>query len=272
MARRWRGNLPLLMAGLLLQTGCVMTSPFSNVEPPSSGPDPLAKSGSTLPVDKSIELQLRLADKYQKTGNLGEAAAQLEMVHREDPNYPGIDRRLANLKDEIGQLQTSIKEHEKRLAENPKDPVRHNDLGWVYYDLGSWSQAEKCFRQAVALNPTYQLAWNNLGLTLGQQERYQESMEAFLKVVSPAEAECNMAFIFRTQGKRDEARQAYVRALDQNPTLQVALIGLKQLDGPGDAPPDQRTSAKPAMHEPQPHPTDVFPSPFPTSATSRPGS
>jgi Tfp pilus assembly protein PilF len=225
MARRFRGSLPLLMAGLLLQTGCV-TMPQWDAAPA----DPAAKSGTTLPQKESAELHLNLADKFEKNRNLGEAAAQLEMARKENPGLKDVDHRLAILYDEIGKLQTALKEYEKKLAANPKDPVLLNDIGWCYYDLGSWGQAEKSFRQAVAVNPDYKLAWNNLGLTLGQQERYTESKDAFLKVVSPAEAECNLAFIFLTQGKRSDAWSAYQRAVQLDPSSLMARTMLAKLE------------------------------------------
>jgi Tfp pilus assembly protein PilF len=149
------------------------------------------------------------------------------------------------VRDSVGKQQKALEQLQKKLAARPKDPDLLNDVGWFHYDCGNWAEAERYFRQAVAANPQYKRAWINLGLTLGQQERYPESMDAFLKAVHPAEAECNLAFVYLTQGMRVEARAAYERALKQEPTSQLARAALARLDETGGAPAVLGPPAKP---------------------------
>jgi tetratricopeptide (TPR) repeat protein len=116
------------------------------------------------------------------------------------------------------------------LAAHPKDPDLLNDVGMCHYNRREWTEAEKYFRQTVELNPQHQCAWINLGLTLGFEQRYPEAMDAFHKVQGAAEAECNIGFIYFTQGKHAEAKAAYYRALAADPQSQLALGALRALD------------------------------------------
>ena len=126
-----------------------------------------------------------------------------------------------------------MEEYQKLLKPSPKDADLLNDVGYCYYNQGKWSEAEKYLRQALAINPKLARAWINLGMTLAQQNRIEESLEAFAKVVSPAQAQCNLAFIWTTQGKREEAKAAYRKALTLEPNLAPARIAfLAKLEQP----------------------------------------
>jgi tetratricopeptide (TPR) repeat protein len=108
----------------------------------------------------------------------------------------------------------------------------HNDVGYSHYQRGEWQEAERWFRQALALAPGHARAAVNLGLALGQQGRYGEALAAFEQAVSPAEALVNLAFVYQTQGKREEAKQAYRKALELQPDLDLARRALAKLEAP----------------------------------------
>src|SRR5262249_57924483 len=109
---------------------------------------------------------------------------------------------------------------------HPRDANLLNDLGYSYYNHGDWQEAERWLRKSLAVDSHHQRAWINLGMTLGQQERYDESVEAFGHAVRPAEAHCNLAFILTTQGRRQEARQEYEKALALEPGQRLARAAL----------------------------------------------
>ncbi len=149
-----------------------------------------------------------------------------------------------------------MEEYKLLLSKSPRDADLLNDIGYCYYNQGKWSEAEKFLRQALAVNAKHARAWINLGMALAQDHRYQESLEAFTKVVNPAQAQCNLAFIWLTQGKREEAVAAYRQALAMEPNLGVARAALERLERPGvpaaPAPMPEhvtRNNAEPVSHE-----------------------
>jgi tetratricopeptide (TPR) repeat protein len=64
----------------------------------------------------------------------------------------------------------------------------------------------------------------------GQLQRYPEALAAFTRAVGPAQGQCNLAFIYSTQGQHGKAREAWQKALELEPALQVARAALAKLD------------------------------------------
>jgi hypothetical protein len=81
-------------------------------------------------------------------------------------------------------------------------------------------------------------ASSNLGLVLGQEGRFQEAFEAFRDAgSSEADAHSNLAFIFLTKGKLEDARRECLVAQQLNPACKPARNMLAKMDAEGkDAP------------------------------------
>jgi tetratricopeptide (TPR) repeat protein len=160
------------------------------------------------------------------------------------------------LYDRLGNATRAVPEFERAVKEHPRDADLLNDLGYHHYNLGRWAEAEKTLRQAVEINPKHTCAWTNLGMTLAQQGRTRESLEAFGHCVGPAEAQCNLGFLLTTQGKREEAKSAYHEALRLEPGLQLAKSALAKLEEPaghGAAAPDAPTAGTQSSPWPSVH-------------------
>jgi tetratricopeptide (TPR) repeat protein len=201
-----------------------------------------AKKPQELPPDEAAAVCMNLGRTLEKTGHDAEAAGQYEKAREYNPRAE-VAHRLAVVYDRMGNYPRAVAEYQKALEAHPKDADVLNDLGYHYYCRGQWLEAEKHLQQAVEVNAKHRAAWINLGMTLGQQERYSESLGAFAKAVSPAEAQCNLAFILTTQGKRDQARQAYREALALEPDLHLARAALAKLEKAGQGSPARPGSA-----------------------------
>jgi Flp pilus assembly protein TadD len=183
-----------------------------------------------LPPEQASRLCLATAQEMEKSGSEGTAISLYEKARLDDPRKePQICRRLAILYDRQGNFTKALEEYQKSLQLNPHDADLLNDLGYSYYSRGKLDEAEKALRQALACDGKHARAWVNLGMTLGAQGRYAESLEAFCKAVPPAEAHCNLAFLLTTQKKWAEASQEYHAALGLNPNLVLAQASLEKL-------------------------------------------
>ena len=65
---------------------------------------------------------------------------------------------------------------------DPQDPGIQNDIGIIQLNAGQTIEAEKSFRSAINLDPTYQEAFYNLGKVLMTHERYVEAIDNFVTV------------------------------------------------------------------------------------------
>jgi tetratricopeptide (TPR) repeat protein len=215
------------------QAGCLTTHPDSMASVLDTHADPKTKPAKPLPPDESAELCRHMAETLSQSGHLREAVGQYELARQYNPKSP-VAHPLALLLDQLGQDDAAEAEFTKALAAEPKNADLYNDLGYHHYTRANWAEAEKYLRHALALNAQHAPAWNNLGMVLAQQERYGESLDAFGKILRPAEAQCNLAFILTTQGKRSDAAESYRRALSLEPNNHLARAALAKLERASD--------------------------------------
>ncbi|HVN85975.1 MAG TPA: tetratricopeptide repeat protein [Candidatus Binatia bacterium] len=85
-----------------------------------------------------------------------------------------------------------------------------------------WKGAEKKFREAIALQPEFPEAWNELGHALKNQERYDESIKAYEQALrlrpNYVQALEYLGEAYVKMGKLDQARAVLARLqpLDQH--------------------------------------------------------
>lgn len=233
----WLGGLCFLSA-----TGC--TLPFSsNLGQP--GHEQLAniKSQNLVPSvssnksadpdlapDKAAKLCLATGEELEKNGHLDQAIHQYELALQHQANQPLVHKKLAGCLAQQQKYDLAIAQYQKGLALAPKDPDILNDLGFTYYEMEDFANAEKYLKQAIANRQNHQRAFGNLGLVLGRQQKWKESLEAFKKAGPPATAQANLAAMYLAAGQKDEARKCCNIALGLDPQLQSAKDLLAKLD------------------------------------------
>jgi Tfp pilus assembly protein PilF len=282
MSRRSAGPVWVVLLGLLPGLGCAtatMPAPLAPLTPvtarlTSSSAKPTAPD---LPPAQAADLCVMLGRSLEHEGHDLEAIGQYELARHYKADTD-VSRRLAVLYDRVGDASRAMPEYERAVKAHPRDPDLLNDLGYHHYNLGRWADAEKALRQALEIDPRHGNAWTNLGMTLAQEGRHKESLEAFQHCVSAGEAQCNLGFLLTTQGNRKEARAAYEEALRLQPGLRLAQAALAKLDeAPRPAPAAKPTPATPpepsslvAAASPKPKPEPSGPAPAAPPAPPQP--
>jgi tetratricopeptide (TPR) repeat protein len=104
------------------------------------------------------------------------------------------------------------------------------DLGYCYYLQGQLPKAESALAKATKIDPSNHRYWNNLGLVVGYQGRYEDALDCFRKSGSEADAHYNLAFIFAGQERVDDAKRRFQMALAHDPTHRRAREALASFD------------------------------------------
>jgi len=104
-----------------------------------------------------------------------------------------------------------------------------SDYGYLLYLQNRLDVAEQVLRDALAREPYHHSANTNLGLVLGMQRRFSESLAAFRRAGSEAEAHANLAYTLTQLGDMSLAKEQYLRALKLDNTMRPAATALLQL-------------------------------------------
>jgi Tfp pilus assembly protein PilF len=236
MGRRLCGHVLAGVLGLCGPLGCQTAGSLGTG--PVGGPAAVldgSKRGEPkeLPPAQAANLCLDAAKEMENGHAEVQAIGLYEKARLDDPRKePLVCRRLAVLYDRQGNFEKSLQEYQRALQLSPKDADLLNDLGYSYYSHGKLEEAEKYLRQALASKGNHPRAWVNLGLTLGAQGRFGDSLEAFLKAVPPAQAHCNLAFLLTTQKMWEQAKQEYRKAIELDANMVMARAALDRLEHP----------------------------------------
>jgi Tfp pilus assembly protein PilF len=165
--------------------------------------------------------------KLERKGHLKEAIAKYEEARRYDPSAP-VAHPLALLYDKQGEVERAREEFTIALKATPKDAELLNDMGFFSSEHGNWSESEKLFRQSLAIKPDDERAWVGLGLVLGRQGRYEESYDAFTKILSRDEAHANQDAIAakaeKTNDTKKDAHPIPGHPVQQKDTAKVSSV------------------------------------------------
>jgi len=95
-----------------------------------------------------------------------------------------------------------------------------NNKGVALYFQGKYDEAIKCFDEAIKLNSSEPSYWNNKGYAFNNQGKYDEAIKAYDEAIKLNSSEPsywnNKGYAFNNQGKYDEAIKAYDEAIKLN--------------------------------------------------------
>jgi predicted O-linked N-acetylglucosamine transferase (SPINDLY family) len=125
-----------------------------------------------------------------------------------------------------GRLDEAVAAYRQALALQPAYAEAYNNLGCALHAQGHLEEAVAAYRQALALRPAYAEAHYNLGNALQAQSRLEEAVASFRQALihKPAFAEAcnNLGNILQEQGKLEEAVAAYRQAARHRPSYPEA--------------------------------------------------
>lgn len=202
----------------------------------SSGPEgsPISDKGTaphkTAHADK-FGSQLSLARLSERHGQYENAAQLYEAILRKEPKNLGAHQRLAVISARDGKYADAEIHFQKAGELGADDAEFWSDRGYCAYLQGHLDEAEKHLRLALKRDPHYKAAHNNLGLVLGEQGKFDESLAQFRKAVGEAEAYANLAFVKAQGGDYKGAERDYHQALRMDGELRSAAEALVQLPG-----------------------------------------
>src|SRR5262249_46355532 len=82
-----------------------------------------------------------------------------------------------------GHYDEAIAKFKSAVDIYPQDQNFFNNLGVAYYQKGDLRQAEDNYHQATQQDPTAYGSWNNLAETLRMQNKFEDARAAYMKAL-----------------------------------------------------------------------------------------
>jgi len=118
-------------------------------------------------------------------------------------------------------FEDAIKEIDKAIELDPKNPVYHNNKGIALGELGRHEEAIEEYNKAIELNPNDPMDHNNKGNALGELGRHEEAIDEFDKAIeldpSDPDYHNNKGNALLKLGRHEDAIEEYNKAIELNP-------------------------------------------------------
>jgi tetratricopeptide (TPR) repeat protein len=184
---------------------------------------------------ESGEAQLSLIRDLREVNRRTEAIAALETyLKAHSASTAEYWSWLGILRDESGLWPLGEPAHRRALEITPAADTLHNNLGYNLLMQKKHEEAAPEFREALRLNPSNEIARNNLATALAHSNAAAQAVATWQSATDPASAHNNLAAVWIEKGNYPEARKELDLALGYNRAHLAALRNLElltRLDG-----------------------------------------
>jgi len=132
-----------------------------------------------------------------------------------------------------GFLDQAERSFKQVIAIKPDAPEAYYNLGTLYLRQNSLQAARENLEQTVKLRPEHPEAWNNLGMLAAQEGKTEEAITCFQRSLQSrpryGTALVNLGNLYRRQGNLSDAETSLKRAVESEPKNPEASYGLGML-------------------------------------------
>jgi tetratricopeptide (TPR) repeat protein len=180
------------------------------------------------------EIHYWLAERDFKARRIEAGLGHLEQSIAWNPHSHVTRYRLATVLFGLGRYPETIQAAEAALQVHPNLEIAYGVMGSAYLNLHETARAEEIFRHAVALNPNYPHALNNLGILAAQEGRTAEAEALVLRareVLGRGEMSpyANLGNIYEMTGRLGDAVRMYETAVAIKPEFGANWYALARL-------------------------------------------
>lgn len=187
----------------------------------------------------NVEAAYQQGLKALQAGKYRKAIEALEQAVKLKPDLAEAHYQLGLAYAGQGDQDQAVKKFQEALRLKPVFSPARVGLGAIYGQQGlnllrqgDPAAAEGQLKAAVRQNPKDDKAFSNLGVALGQQNRWREAQAAFQKAVAlnprNSQAQFNLGIVYYVQGNKDGTTQQYAALTALDPAAAGIFFSLIQ--------------------------------------------
>jgi len=133
---------------------------------------------------------------------------------------------------QLGEYERAIEAYRASIADRPTAEA-HTFLGWSLSYLGRIEEAIAHCKIAIKLDPNFGNPYNDIGVYLLNTGKLEEAVPWLEKAIASKRYCCyqfphaNLGRVLLMQGRVEEAKHSFERALEYDPRYLPALLGLE---------------------------------------------
>lgn len=184
----------------------------------------------TTDEDQRIDIMINLGFEMQITGNFEEGLKYLKQALILDPENDDILYEVAYCYENSGQLAESVEFFQNYIDNNPYSSNAWYNLGNSYYGLGLFEKSIEAYDFAVVIDPRFSSAFFNMANAYVALKDFETAIEKYRESLLVEELDSITYFYiaecFAKMERYKEAEEHYRKALDSDPNLTEAWMGL----------------------------------------------
>jgi tetratricopeptide (TPR) repeat protein len=215
------------------------------------------KQAVTIPPPDAV-LLTNLGNAYARQGMLGLAQKALERACEINPDMAEAQNLLGLVTMRQGDRVGAEKYFRNTLRSQPGMGEAHSNLAKLLLGTDNYAEAEYHFQKAIEISPGSADAHHNYGLLLMMMQSYDHAVTELRESARlyPKEAQFHSdlaaAYILANRGQTSDAAEEYKRAIQLNPDLPAAHLGLGLLLISEGSAEEARTHLEKARRSPDP--------------------
>jgi tetratricopeptide (TPR) repeat protein len=165
----------------------------------------------------------------ESQGDLKKAIDQYWDAIKLDPNNLQAMFRLGVVYSELKHYPEATLAWKLYLKADHHSATACNNLAFCYEMAGRNADAEQMYLEGLKREPANAACHVNYGLLLARLERVSDAVLQLQQVLTPAQVHYDIASVFEQEGRKQEAKLEYQKAITMDPRLSQAVVRLETL-------------------------------------------
>lgn len=166
----------------------------------------------------------------ESEGRIPQAIEQYKQALALNPRQADAMFRLGVAYAQVRDFPSAIGTWNRYIELTGGSATGFSNLGFCQELAGNPSAAEAAYQKGIAHDQKNEPCHVNYGLMLARNGRPVEGLHQLQIVLPPAEAHYDLAGVYEMQGRKQEARAEYKKAIDLDPQFQDAKQKLAALE------------------------------------------